>query len=411
MSKYDLIVIGGGPAGIMAAGRAAELGSNVLLLEKKHKLGIKLLISGKGRCNVTNANFDIKSFSQKFGKNSRFLVPSLYKFGVRDVMIFFEKNGVALKTERGNRVFPKSDKSQDILNVLIKYLDKVEIKINSPVKSIVCKNNLIDKVILKNKKEFSAKKYIIATGGKSYPVTGSTGDAYFWAEKIGHNIIPPKPSLSPVICKESWIKDLQGLSLKNVEISIYQNKRKKDSRFGEALFTSQGISGPIVLDLSKTIGNLLEKGEVSLQIDFKPALDFKTLDKRIQKDFKEFDKKIFKNSLDLLLPKKLIPVIISLSEIDPEKQVNSITKQERNKLVHLLKEFNLEVKELEGFKKAIVTSGGIDLKQVDSQTMKSKIIENLYFAGEVLDLDGPTGGYNLQSCWSTGFVAGSCFDV
>lgn len=411
MNKYDLIVIGGGPAGIMAAARAAELGSKVLLLEKNSELGIKLLISGKGRCNITNADFNIKSFSQKFGKNGRFLVPSLYKFGVKQTMEFFEKRGVSLKTERGNRVFPKSDKSQDVLNVLLKYLEKVEVKTNSPVKNIVCKNNEIEKIVLKNKSEFSAQKYIIATGGKSYPVTGSTGDAYVWLEKMGHKIVTPRPALSPVLCKESWIKDLQGLSLKNVEISVYQNKKKKDSRFGEALFTSNGMSGPIILNLSKIIGKLLEKGSVDLQIDFKPGLNFKTLDKRVQKDFKEFDKKIFKNSLDLLLPKKLIPVIIKLSLINPEKQVNSITKQERIKLIHLLKELKLEVEKLEGFKKAIVTSGGVDLKEVNSQTMGSRIIKNLYFAGEILDLDGPTGGYNLQVCWSTGFVAGSCFKV
>ena len=408
-TKYDLIVIGGGPAGMILAGRAGENDLRVLLLEKNQSLGAKLLITGKGRCNITNAEFDNHNFAKKFGKKSRFLLPSLYNFGPENVIDFFKKKEVPIKIERGNRVFPKSDKSKDVLNALLDYLkeNKVEIKTNSKVKSIILNNNKIEKVVLSNNQEFEAEKYAICTGGKSYPLTGSSGDAYFWLKKMGHKVILPEPALVPIILKEKWIKGLQGLSLKNVKISIYQNYKKMDSRFGEALFTNNGLSGPIILDMSKEIGNCLKKRQVELRIDYKPALDFKTLDKRVQKDFKEFKNKLFKNSLNLLLPQKLIPVIVKLSKIDPNKKVNLITQIERKKLIHLLKEFKLQVKKLDGFNKAIITSGGVDLKEIDSQTMQSKIIKNLYFAGEILDLDGPTGGYNLQVCWSTGFTAGS----
>lgn len=407
----DLIVIGGGPAGMIMAGRAAEKGTHVLLLEKNTKLGVKLLITGKGRCNIVNAEPEIKKVIQQFGQNGKFLYSILHKFGSQDVIKFFEDFGLKTKVERGNRIFPVSDRSEDILKALIKYLkkNKVEIKTNAEVKDIIVKDNIISKIVLKSGEELIASNYAICTGGKSYPATGSSGDGYKWLKKLGHNVISPSPSLVPVILNEKYIKDLEGLSLRNVKIEIYQDKKKKDSRFGEAIFTANGLSGPIILDMSKKIGELLNKGKVTLKIDFKPALDFKVLDKRIQNDFKETNNKMFKNSLDLLLPKKLIPVIIKLSKIDEEKQVNSITKQERNRLLHLLKEFELEVKKIDGFNKAIITAGGVDLKEIDPKTMKSKIISNLYLAGEVLDLDGPTGGYNLEASWSTGYCAGDDF--
>ncbi len=404
---YDLIVIGGGPAGMMAAGRAAENGARVLLLEKNNRLGLKLLISGKGRCNITNAELEIKKFIEKFGINGKFLWSALNKFGVQDVIDFFETKGLAVKIERGQRVFPKSDKARDVLQILITYLQKnnVKIKFEVSVKDIKIKDNKIEEIILANEEKLKAKNYLIATGGKSYPLTGSSGDAYNWLKKMGHNIINPQPALVPIILQEKWIKDLEGLSLKNVKISAYQIK-KVDERFGEAIFTAHGLSGPIILDMSKNIGKLLKQGQVDLEIDFKPALDFKILDKRIQYDFAELSNKMFKNSLDGLLPKKLIPVVIKLSRIDPEKKVNSITKEERKKILHLLKNFKLTVAKLDGFNKAIVTAGGVDLKEVNPQTMQSKIINNLYLAGEVLDLDGVTGGFNLQAAWSTGYMVG-----
>lgn len=410
---YDLIIIGGGPAGMMAGARAAENDALVLLLEKNARLGTKLLITGKGRCNITNANFDVRSFVENYGKLGKFLFSALNTFGVQDAIDFFESRGMPTKVERGNRVFPKSDLSSDVVKVLIDYLkqNKVQIKTNSEVKSIICNRNKIEKIILKSGEELKAKKYAICVGGKSYPLTGSKGDAYSWLEKMGHTIIRPKPALVPILVKESLVKDLEGLSLKNVKIFIFQKDKKQDERFGEALFTAQGMSGPIILDMSKKIGELLESGEVELEIDFKPALDFATLDKRIQKDWQEFQNKMFKNSLDALLPQKLILVIIRLSEIDPEKKVNSITKDERRKLLHLLKNFKLKIEKVDGFNKAIITSGGVDLKEVDPKTMQSKIIENLYFAGEILNIDGQTGGFNLQMCWSTGFVVGENFNM
>jgi len=405
--KYDVAVIGGGPAGMIAAGRAGELGSHVVLIEKNKTLGTKLLIAGKGRCNITNKVDGLKEIINRFGKNGKFLFSPFSKFGVNEVINFFENNGLKTKVERGGRVFPVSDKSQDVLDVLINYLEKtdVDIRTNSKVRKIIKKGDRIEKIILANNKEIMADNFIICTGGKSYPKTGSTGDGYRWVEKLGHTITNLSPSLVPIIVEEKYIRELEGLSLKNVEISIFKGGKKINSRFGEAIFTAKGMSGPIILDMSKEIGKELP-GNLRMQIDFKPALDFVKLDKRIQRDFQKNPNKLFRNSLDELLPQKLIPIIIKLSKIDPSKKANSITKEERRKLLHLLKEFTLEIKELEGFKKAIITTGGINLNEVDQKTMKSKLIDNLYFAGEILNLDGPSGGYNLQVCWTTGYIAG-----
>ena len=406
--KYDVIVIGGGPAGMLAAGRAGERGARVLLLEKNRRLGTKLLITGKGRCNITNNLDEKKQMVEKFGKMGKFLFSSLNIFGVSDVVNFFESRGVKTKVERGGRIFPVSDKSSDVLDALVGYLGKsrVDVKTNIEVKSIIKSERNIKKIVLLNGEELEANGFIIATGGKSYPATGSSGDGYLWAESLGHRVVKPIPSLTPVIIKEKFVKDLEGLSLKNVEISLYKDNKKIDSRFGEAIFTADGMSGPIILDISKKISEI-GADNILLRIDFKPALDFRELDKRVQNDFSEMSNKQFKNSLDHLLPQKLIPTIITLSGIDPEKKVNSITKEERKILLHLLKEFTMEISGVVGFSKAIVTAGGVDLSEIDPKTMKSKIINNLYFVGEVLDLDGPTGGYNLQVSWSTGYCAGN----
>jgi len=405
--KYDVAVIGGGPAGMIAAGRAGEIGSHVVLIEKNKSLGVKLLIAGKGRCNITNKIDGLKEIINRFGENGKFLFSPFSRFGVDEVINFFESNDLKTKIERGGRVFPVSDKSQDVLDVLINYLEKtdVDIRTNSKVKKIIKKGNRIEKIVLANNKEIIADNFIICTGGKSYPITGSTGDGYRWVEKLGHTITNLSPSLVPIVIEEIYVRELEGLSLKNVEISIYKSGKKINSRFGEAIFTANGMSGPIILDMSKEIGKELPD-KIRIQIDFKPALDFVKLDKRIQRDFQKNPNKLFRNSLDELLPRKLIPIIIRLSKIDPSQKVNSITKEERRKLLHLLKEFSLEIKGLEGFKKAIITTGGIKLNEVDQKTMKSKLIDNLYFAGEILDLDGPTGGYNLQVCWATGYIAG-----
>ncbi|MBU3922788.1 NAD(P)/FAD-dependent oxidoreductase [Patescibacteria group bacterium] len=402
-NKYNLAVIGGGPAGMIAAGHAAEKGSAVVLIEKNESLGVKLLTTGKNRCNITNAEENLRKMIDVYGKNGKFLYPALNKFSNKDVINFFKKHRVKIKIERGGRVFPVSDSAKDVVDCLKKYLrrNNVRIRLNSSVKRIVFKNNRIDKVVLKDGEKITADNFLFSTGGKSYPKTGSTGDAYKWLKQMGHTVIEPRPALTPIIVKEEIVKKLEGLSLKNVEISLWK-ERKLYSCFGEAIFTDNGLSGPIVLNLSKKIN---EK-DLKIKIDFKPALDYPTLDKRIQRDFGEQKNKQFKNSLNKLLPKKLIPVIVELSRINGEKMVNEVTKIERKRIIKLLKEFELSFKGLVGFEKAIITSGGVDLKEVDQKTMKSKIIDNLYFAGEILDIDGPTGGYNLQVAWSTGYLAG-----
>ena len=393
---------------MMAAGRAGESGAKVVLLEKNAALGRKLLLTGKGRSNITKAEFSPRELLKKYGREGDFLLYPLSVFGVKETIDFFEKKGLKTKVERGKRIFPQSGKATDVLNVLINYLDKgkVEIMINSEVKKIIREKNRIIKVILKDGEEILAKNYIIATGGKSYPGTGSIGEGYQWGKELGHKVNKLRPALVPLKIKENWSKMAQGLSLKNVELTVFQNNKKQDSRFGEMLFTHFGISGPIVLDLSGKVGELLEKGEVKLVLDLKPALDSETLDKRLQSDFSKYSNKLFKNSLSDLLPQKLISIIIDLSGINPEKKVNEITRQERQKLVKLLKRLEMKVSSLLGFETAIVTAGGVSLKEINSKTMKSKLIENLFFAGEIIDLHGPTGGYNLQLCWSTGYVAG-----
>ncbi len=407
--KYDIAVIGGGPAGLMAAGRAGELEASVILVDKNPKLGVKLSITGKGRCNITNKGDSKEEMIKKYGKNGKFLFSALTKFGPDEVIDFFENNKVKTKIERGGRVFPESDRSINVINALNNYLKRsnVEIKSNVKVKKIEKKDGKIEKIILTNGKEIFAEKFIICTGGKSYPETGSAGDGYKWAKNLGHTIKTPSPALVSIFLKGEKSTKLEGLSLKNIEASLYKDNKKIDSRFGEAVFTKYGISGPIILNMSKKIGEeLATPGKLKIKIDFKPALDFPKLDQRIQRDFQEMNNKIFNNSLDKLLPQKLIPTIIELSGIDPEKKVNLVTKEERKKLLHLIKEFSLKIDKVGDFKKAIITTGGVSLKEVDSKTMQSTIIDNLYFAGEILDLDGPTGGYNLQICWSTGYAAG-----
>jgi len=404
---FDIAVIGGGPAGMMAAGRAAELGAKVVLIEKNETLGKKLLITGKGRCNFTHNEFDIRKFAEKFGRNGRFLYSALEVFGAREVIDFFESRGVKGKVEQGDRIFPEKGNAQDILNVFIKYLaeGKVNILLNTEVIGFQQEKGKISQVLLRER-QLSADKFIICAGGKAYPQTGSSGDGYRWAEQLGHAIVTPVPALNPVKTSENWVKELQGLSLKNVSLKLFQNSKKKDERFGEMLFTHFGVSGPIVMDMSKNIGTLLKNGTVKLILDLKPALDFKKLDKRIQRDFEKFKGRMFKNSLKGLLPLSMIPVMIKLSGIEPEKKVDYINREERNKLVHLLKELELTPTGMLGFKWSVVTSGGVAIKEVNPNTMCSKKVENLYFAGEILDLDGPSGGYNLQECWSTGYLAG-----
>ncbi len=405
--KYDLAIIGAGPAGMMAALRASGCGAGVVLLEKNSLPGIKLLMTGKERCNITNAEPDTRKFADNLGKNGRFLLSALYHFGMEETIGFFHENNLKTKVERGGRVFPESDRAKDVQGLFLRLIKKHNITLltNCRIKKICQRQNRIKEISLDNS-GIKAENYLLSTGGLSYPGTGSTGDGYAWARQMGHTIIKPEPALTPVLVKEKWVKDLEGLSLKNVRISVYQGNKKQYDRFGEALFTGSGLSGPIILDMSKSIGKILVNGDVGLVIDFKPALGFKVLDRRILHDLEKYGNRSIKNILPELLPGKLIPVILELAGIEPEKKGHSITKDDRKRLRLLLKEFPLTVEGLAGFNKAIITTGGVSLKEIDPNTMRSRIIENLYFAGEILDLDGPTGGYNLQVCWSTGYLAG-----
>jgi len=405
--KYDVVVIGGGPTGMIAAGRAGERGSRVLLVEKNGRLGVKLLITGHGRCNITNKIDSPRELAEKFGRNGKFLISAFSRFGVSDIIGFFESRGVKTKVEKNNRVITGSDMAEDVLNALIGYMEKnrVEIKLNAEVRSIYRSGGRIEKIVLATGEEVFADRFIICTGGKSYPATGSTGDGFEWAKTLGHSVIRPAPSLTPVILKDDFVKELEGLSLRDIKIAAYKDGRKFDSGVGDALFTAKGMSGPLIINMSKGVRKELP-GDVVLKIDLAPDLDFTELDARVRKDFQEGPNRQIKNCLDMLLPQKLVPVIMRVAGIDPEKKVNCVTKEERKKLLHLIKEFGVHVAGLHGFDKAVITAGGIELSEVDSKTMRSKLIENLFFAGEVLDLDGPTGGYNLQVCWSTGYCAG-----
>ena len=401
-----VIVIGAGPAGMMAAITAAK-NNKVILLDGNEKVGKKLFITGKGRCNVTNSK-DISEFFDFIPGNPHFLYSALYSYTNEDTINFFESQGIKLKNERGGRIFPASDKSSDIIKGLMKEINKnnIDLKLNSLVTNIKFSNNTIEAVEINNQYYINAEHFIIATGGVSYPLTGSRGDGIRFSKSLGHNIIKLKPSLVPIELKDTWIKSLTGLTLKNIEISLFDDSLRKPiyKNQGEMLFTSYGLSGPIILKASRYIEN---NKNYSLSIDLKPALTYDELDKRVQKDFKKYINKDFKNSLDELLPQKLIPIIISLSNIEENKKVNEITKEERKSLVNLIKGLKVNIKGLRPIEEAIVTSGGVDTLEIDPSTMRSKLIDNLSFAGEVIDVDAFTGGYNVQIALSTGFLAGS----
>lgn len=405
--KKKIVVIGAGPAGIMAAGKAAENGNQVILVEKNNRIGRKILISGKGRCNITN-NTDIEGLIENTPGNGCFLYSAFYTFSNTDLIDFFNKYGLKTKVERGGRVFPVSDNAKDVVDTLNAFLKKkrVDLWLNSPVEKILTEDKKVTGIMLKSGKIISCDMVVLATGGASYPGTGSTGDGYKMAKELGHTIVPLKPSLVPLITKEEWVKDLQGLSLKNVSITLVDNKGKKIySDFGEMLFTHFGVSGPIILSASRHILYYDYKG-VKLIIDLKPALAEEKLDERIQRDFLKFSRKQFKNSLDELLPQKLIPVIVRLSKIDSAKTVNQITKEERRFLVKLLKNLTLTINGARPIEEAIVTSGGVSVDEINPSTMESKLIKGLFFAGEVIDLDAYTGGFNLTIAFSTGYLAG-----
>ncbi len=402
----SIVVIGGGASGMMAAIKAAERGNRVTLLERNEKLGKKVFITGKGRCNVTT-NKDVEEIIKNIPGNGNFMYSALYTFTNYDLMQMIEAKGIKLKVERGDRVFPESDKSSDIIRCFERYLEdnRVNIRFNTRVLEIHTENGEVKGVKTCDGDYIPADAVILATGGKSYPLTGSTGDGYTIAEKLGHKITDIKPSLVPLVVKEEWIRDLMGLSLKNVSVSMKHKGREIFSDFGEMLFTHFGISGPIIISGSRYALDYLPK-EIDVYVDLKPALDHGELDKRILRDFEAVKNKHFKNSLDELLPKKMIPVIINLSEIDPEKPVNSITREERMGLIKLIKEFKVTVIDTRPIDEAIITRGGVSVREVNPSTMESKIIKGLYIVGELLDVDALTGGFNLQVAFSTGYCAG-----
>lgn len=404
-----ILIIGGGAAGMMAAVAAARGGGKTVLIEKNEKLGKKLFITGKGRCNITNA-CDMEALFANVVTNRKFLYSAFYGMDNQETICFFEEAGCRTKTERGERVFPVSDHSSDVIAALTGELRKlrVEVRLNTPVKSLIVEEGKIKGVRTAEGKQEYADAVILAAGGLSYPVTGSNGGGYTMAQAVGHSVTETCPSLVPLVIEEDWCKELQGLSLKNVSVSLCRNEKKAFYKgFGEMLFTHFGVSGPLILSASSYYAGRKSKENTVLYLDLKPALSEEQLDRRLLRDFEENKNRQFKNSLGGLFPSKLIPVMIRLSGIDAEKKVNEITKEERLRFVRLIKKLKLTVTGTRDYKEAIITRGGISSKEINPSTMESKLIEGLYFAGEILDVDALTGGFNLQIAWSTGYLAGS----
>lgn len=411
-NKKHIIVIGGGAAGMIAAYKAAADGCRVTLIEKNEKLGKKLFITGKGRCNITNA-CETEDLFASIVTNPKFLYSSIYTFTNHQVMEFFEENGCPVKIERGNRVFPVSDKSSEVIRALERVMKSqgVTVLLNEGCQRLIMTaKERVAGVVLANGRRLDADAVIIATGGQSYPSTGSTGAGYTFAKESGHKLSDITPSLVPIVTKSEEAKEMMGLSLKNVEVSFYIKDMTKEKclyrEFGEMIFTHFGVSGPVILSASAYLQKAWKKGRVILSIDLKPALSKEQLDDRILRDFEKNKNCHFKNSLDKLLPRKMIPIVIKRAKINPDKPVNSITKEEREQLVLLLKKFEFECTGTRGFTEAIITHGGVSVSDVNPSTLESKKVSGLYFAGEVLDLDAVTGGFNLQIAWSTGYLAG-----
>lgn len=406
-NNFDVLVIGGGPAGIMAAIISADFGLNVAILEKNKSLAKKLLLTGGGRCNITNATFDNKKLAKQYGKEGFFLLPALKCLDARKTINFFEENGLKTKIE-GSKVYCKTDKASDVVNLLEKTLKdkKISVFYNSSVNDIKKSGQEISKVILSDGKEISAQNYILATGGKSYTATGSTGRGYDFAESLGHKIKTPKPGLVPIKIKENWVKNLQGISTNSAQFNLLCDNKKRLAISGEVIFTHFGLSGPAILNASSQIEDLSQKGKITIFMDLFPNKDIKGLEGDIIELFLKNSNKSIKNCLSELLPEKLISVILDLSKTNPLKKVNAITKTERKNIVLQFKKSEMNFDGTLGFENAMITSGGVLLKEIEAKTMQSKIIKNLFFAGEIINLHGPTGGYNLQMCWSTGYLAG-----
>ena len=406
--KKRVIVVGAGASGLMAAGTAAENGAEVLLIERNERVARKVMITGKGRCNVTNNCNLLNELVANVPTNGRFLYSAFTRFMPSDTVEFFENRGVALKVERGNRVFPVSDKASDIVDALALFAAENAVRrIQGRVNALVIEESKVCGVKLEDGSEYSADSVIVCTGGKSYPLTGSSGDGYLLAENAGHTVTALRPSLCPLVCHEGWCSDAQGLSLRNVSITVREKESYKEvyRDFGEMLFTHFGVSGPMILSASSHIKDLGEK-KYEIYIDLKPALSFEQLDKRVQNDFLEFSNKNLINSLGKLLPQKLIPVIVKLSGIKGTTKTNQVTKEQRHRIVSLLKELKVTAIDFRPVEEAIITSGGVSVGEINPKTMESKLVKGLYFAGEVIDVDAYTGGFNLQIAFSTGRLAG-----
>ena len=403
-----VIVIGGGAAGLLAAGTAARRGNDVLVLERNDRPARKLMITGKGRCNVTNNCTLVSDLVANVPTNGRFLFSAFMRFMPNDVMELFESEGVELKIERGNRVFPVSDKAVDIVDALVRWSVKGGAKIEKGrVSALSIADGRVNGVQTEDGETYTCDRVIVATGGVSYPLTGSTGDGYTLAKQVGHTIMDPQPALVPLVCHEGFCADLQGLTLKNIEMFVRDNESFKEvyHDFGELLFTHFGVSGPTVLSASCHLKDMT-KGRYSIHIDLKPALSYEKLDERVRRDFTENSNKNFINALDALLPKKLVPVMVRLVGVKPQTKVNQITREQRAKLVNQLKDLTVTVNGFRPIEEAVITRGGVNVKEVDPKTMQSKLCEGLFFAGEVLDVDAYTGGFNLQIAFSTGHLAG-----
>lgn len=407
--KYDVAVIGGGPAGMMAAGRAAECGARVVLLEKNASLGEKLLLTGGGRSNITNAEFDRNILLGKFGVAAKFLFSPLSRFGVQDAIDFFHALGMPTKVEAEKRVFPASDRSQSVFDALLRYMDQggVTVLSDMEVAGLDVSDGEVTGVRLTDGERVEAHSYVLATGGKSRPETGSTGDGFRWLEKIGHTVIEPRPSLVPLRVREPWVHSLSGASFADAKLTVFQEGKKQESRRGKLLFTHFGLSGPLALNMSRNIGELLHGAPVILSVDLFPGTDMGEIDRRIQELFASQKNRQVKNSLDGLVAPLLVPVSLGLAGIDPDTPVHSVTRENRRALARVLKDLPMTVEGLLGTDKAIVTSGGIELAEVDFKDMRSRLYPNLYLVGDILNIDRPSGGYSLQLCWTTGFVAGT----
>lgn len=405
--KYDIAIIGGGPAGIMAGGRAGELGARVIIIEKNQELGQKLLASGGGRCNLTNNIDNPKLLAEKYLPSGKFLISAFTRFGPKQTIGFFNSLGLKTKEEKNGRVFPFSDSALDVLKTLKKHLKDsgVIIKTNSAVQKIVSSNNIIEKIILSSGEEIVADYYLIAVGGKSYPALGTIGDGYRWLKSLGHTVINPLPGLAPLHVKEDIVKDLAGLSFSDLKVIVTANDKKIFEASGEAIFSFSGLSGPLAFDLSNRIGRELGKN-IKLHLDFAPNESVDQFDNKFQKLLSDNGSKTIKNCLHLLFPPKLVLALLKIAALDYDIKAGLINREKRLALVLAIKDLTLTMKGVAGFDQAMVTVGGVALNEVDSKTMKSKIVDNLYLAGEILDVVGPTGGYNLQLCWSTGYVAG-----